>query len=80
MSILVESQRKMMEMFNSLSDRITNIEKTILSSGNISTSASDGSSSVEEKCRITPQLSFDLSRIKDEHNQNVKKFIKEEIC
>ena len=56
LSILMNSQKEMLEMFNKLSNRISNIEKTIMSSS----SCSSGS---EEKCRIPPQLSVSIYKI-----------------
>lgn len=51
--ILMDSQKKMMEIVGKLSDRISNIEKTILSASN----SNSANSIVEEKSRIPPQLS-----------------------
>lgn len=56
LSILMNSQKEMLEMFNKLSNRISNIEKTMMSSS----SCSSGS---EEKCRIPPQLSVRIYKI-----------------
>ena len=53
LSILMNSQKEMLELFNKLYSQISNIEKTMMSSSN--------SSSVnEEKCRIPPQLSVSV--------------------
>ena len=51
---LIESQKKLMSMFETFSDRIGDIEKTVSS---LKSDSSSSSPSSEEKKRISPQLS-----------------------
>lgn len=93
LSSLLESQSNVVKMVENVSKRLGNLENVV---ANLSTKASDTTSSPDEKKRLPPQLSKTVAKIhdaldddqqfrahlgsKDEHNVKVKCRLAEEIA